>query len=171
MEFRRLGDEVDRAGGRVVSVKGALRAEQNVDALHVEEVDAAAERAGLERNLIQVLLHRPLLADAVIHHRDAANRIHGRRFSGDAVRLKLGDIRHEILGRSDLQVAQATRGQHIHGGRHPLNVLSDPLGRDHDLLQSATRDADRCSRLHGRRVRIDGRRSRLSRLRPRRLCL
>ena len=95
VEARLVGDEVDRAAGGILAVQRPLGTAQHLDALEVVHLDAEQHHTALV-DLIDVAGDRARLAEAVIEHRDAAQREDRRALADDAIDLQVGNLRHQI---------------------------------------------------------------------------
>jgi hypothetical protein len=122
LEARRAGDQVDRAGGRVLAVERALRPAQDLDPLDVEEVEG---RRGDAAVIDLVDIDADALLDAVIGEaeRRAEAADIGRRVA------RIGRV--ELEARLDL----AEPG-HIEAGRRGQPLVADHRDGERHVLQA-----------------------------------
>jgi len=152
-----VGDDVDRAAGRVAPPERSLRTPQNVDTLDVEVVDESGRLPSRE-DVVDV--NREARVDARPHdlaadtaQRDLRQSV-AREEAGDAVlkRIEVGDP----LGQ---QIGARKRAD---GLGHFLEVLAATLGLDHEhfellvFFRGQLRSPGVGRRRSGRRVRPGG---------------
>ena len=126
------GDQVDHAARRVTSVERALRAAQDLDALHVVEV-------GLE----QIVRGQRRAVDVDAGGRVARRRVQLRADAADrevrAGEVALGEVdvrnrQNEVRAAVDLLLLELVLSEGRNGDRHFLDVFRPALGRDGDFL-------------------------------------